>query len=46
MKFNIWNMIIVLNHLETIYLDPNYIRGYYFLGNISKESIKVIDREK
>lgn len=33
-------------NIETIYQDPNYISGYYFLGNINKESIKVVDKEK
>lgn len=45
-KWVIYEIDTKLANIETIYLDPNYIRGYYFLGNISKESIKVIDREK
>jgi hypothetical protein len=29
-----------------LYLDPNYLGGYYILSNIPTENIKIIDFEK
>lgn len=31
--------------IEKLYKDPNYRDGYYYIDNINRKSIKVIDRE-
>ena len=33
-------------NIDKLYKDPNYLNGYYYLDNINKKSIKVIDLEK
>lgn len=44
-KWIIYEIDTKTANIETIYQDPNYVAGYYFLGNINKESIKVVDKE-
>jgi hypothetical protein len=32
-------------NISKLYKDPNYINGVYFLDNIDKRSIKIVDME-
>lgn len=32
-------------NISKLYKDPNYINGFYFLDNIDKKSIKIVDME-
>lgn len=31
--------------IKKLYSDPNYLNGYYYLDNINRKSIKIIDKE-
>lgn len=45
-KYNKNTQAVILeidtNDINILYKDPNYINGYYFLGNIKPESIKIL----
>lgn len=43
-KWIIYEIDSDLANIKVLYKDPNYLNGYYYLGNINKESIKVVER--
>lgn len=31
--------------IDKLYIDPNFIGGYYYLNNIKREALKIVDKE-
>lgn len=44
-KWVIYEIDTDLANIKKLYKDPNYLNGYYYLDNISRKSIKVVDFE-
>lgn len=44
-KWVIYEIDTNLAHIKKLYKDPNYINGFYYLENISRESLSVFDKE-
>ena len=44
-KWIIYEIDTEIGNIKRLYQDPNYINGYYYLDNIKKEAIRIIDEE-
>jgi hypothetical protein len=44
-KWVIYEIDTKLAGINKLYQDPNYLNGYYYLNNINKNSIKLIEQE-
>lgn len=44
-KWIIYEIDTNLAGIKKLYRDPNYLDGYYYLDNINRKSIKIIDKE-
>lgn len=44
-KWIIYEIDTKLENIKKLYKDPNYLNGYYYLDNINRKSISVIDSE-
>jgi hypothetical protein len=44
-KWVIFEIDSKLSNIDVLYNDPNYIHGFYYLGNIPPVSIKILDKE-
>jgi hypothetical protein len=45
-KWIIYEIDTELADIKKLYKDPNYLNGYYYLENIKKESLSIVDKEK
>jgi hypothetical protein len=44
-KWIIYEVDTELANITKLYKDPNFLHGYYYLGNIKKEAIKLVEKE-
>lgn len=44
-KWIIYEIDTKIGNIKKLYKDPNYINGFYYIDNINKKSISIVESE-